>query len=453
MVINDKTLPSFLGVSQRAARRNHAWDLLGVSKLLIFPFFPQRLVGLQCLIGIDPNSLLDVTTYSCKIYFTDQSQPDNYAWNNFELKLDSQDAVPEMHVEKGGFAVAAGQSGDGQSMYGFGMFAAQELVNEVEIIPTVAPPLVLLRPCSVLVEFEMSGKRYQRGTIHCGFAPPPPLTSEERRALASRPDAIKVIVSQLHCSSCKSEINFYDQLNPGSPRPQNLPSTAMSIHEAPQQWACGCGKLSIDLTYLKQGLHDLFRRTMPHANDDIVTKFTPLYEAGRIQNVVADFEQLIETDEDEETIQKYLEDYPVFWSFLSPVRILHKPPVLTKKKADFGIVSTQKVLYLIEIEKPSTKLTNQDGSISAEIQKGANQIRDWQLVVGDHRLALLSELNLKDLDIQEIRYVLIGGLARRTSLDGLRKLRRTPFANNTDFYCYDELGSFLRTLAVALQQL
>jgi hypothetical protein len=181
--------------------------------------------------------------------------------------------------------------------------------------------------------------------------------------------------------------------------------------------------------------------------------FTPLYEAGRIQDIIAEFEQLIEHATEEEPVQKYLEEHPVLWAFLSPVKILHKPAVLTKKKADFGILTSQKLLYLVEIEKPTTRLTNQDGAISGEIQRGANQIRDWQLVVGDHRLALLAELGLKESEVHEIRYLLIGGLARRTTATGLTKIRRSPFALNTDFYCFDELGSFLHTLAGELRWL
>jgi hypothetical protein len=209
----------------------------------------------------------------------------------------------------------------------------------------------------------------------------------------------------------------------------------------------------MNLTYLKQGMHDVLRRPSTHTSASSPLTFTPLYEAGRVQDSIAEYEQLIETATDEEPVQKYLEKHQLFWSFLSPTKILHKPPVLTKKKADFAILTSSKILYLVELEKPTTKLTNLDGSISAEIQKGANQILDWQGVVADHRLALLSEIGLSDADVQSIRYILIGGLARRTDAKGLTKLRRTPFAADTDFYCFDELGSFLHSLARELNRL
>ena len=48
---------------------------------------------------------------------------------------------------------------------------------------------------------------------------------------------------------------------------------------------------------------------------DPVMHFTPLYEAGRIQDIIAEFEQLIETVREEEPVQKYLEEHPVLWAF------------------------------------------------------------------------------------------------------------------------------------------
>ncbi len=48
--MKERDIPIFLGLSNRAARRGHEWDLLGVSNLILFPFFPQWLSGLQLLV-------------------------------------------------------------------------------------------------------------------------------------------------------------------------------------------------------------------------------------------------------------------------------------------------------------------------------------------------------------------------------------------------------------------
>lgn len=454
MTIEESQLPLFLGISHRAARRGHGWDLLGITTLLVFPFFPQRLTGLQCIVGIDRELLGKAKSLSYRFLFTDESQPTNQGWSDQNLSLQSSNEIQTvLPVERGGFALPAMSSDSGTAVLGWGFLGHKDGDSGIEILPVPAPPLTLWRPCRVLVDVEINGNRYRRGEIVCGFAPPSPLTEAERRAIASRPDATKSVVFKIGCKTCSDEVAYFSQLNPSDDRPAKAPGNATRLADAPQRWKCRCGEQSIDLTYLKQGFHDLFRQQKPKHSDDSVMRFMPLYEAGRIQDILAEYERLIESSTDEETVQKYLEENPVFWAYLSPIQILHKPAVLTKKRADFGILTAQKVLFLVEIEKPITRLTNQDGSISSEIQKGANQIRDWQMVVGDHRLALLSELGLSGYEVHEIRYLLIGGLARRTTAEGLAKLRRTPFAPNTDFFCFDELGSFIHILARELHRL
>jgi hypothetical protein len=387
------------------------------------------------------------------LLLTDESQPSNQAWRDYNLSLVSQEMGSTMTFESGGFALTPTPAEEGPTNYTWRFVSSQDDPGSVELLPMPAPPLSVFRPCNVLVEVELNGERYRRGEFTCGFMPPPPLTDEERRAIASRPGAATSVVYDFECNTCRSKAQYYSQLNPLDMRPADLPTSAVPLHAAPSAWLCACGQSSVDLSYLKQGLHDVFRHIRPGTSGTPLMHYTPLYEAGRIQDIVAEYEQLIESVTEEEAVQKYLEDQPVLWAFLSPAKILHKPAVLTKKKADFGILTSHKILYLVEIEKPITGLINRDGSISAEIQKGANQIRDWQGVITDHRLALLSELGLTAGEVQGIRYLLIGGLARRTSATGLTKLRRTPFAPNTDFYCFDELASFLHTLAAELRWL
>lgn len=453
MEIDESTLPLFLGVSRRAAWRGHEWDLLGVAKLILFPFFPQRLTGLQCVLGLNHNLLVASSTSAYRLLLTDESQPTNQAWTDLTWSVVTEEVKGTLAIPQKGFAVPATPPEGGETIFGLGFPGTQEEPGAFELLPTPVPPLMIWRPCRVLVEVEVSGKRYRRGEFICAFRPPAPLTDEERRAIASRPGAPKAVILHMGCKTCGSEANYYSQLNPLDPSPKDLPSGAVPLHEAPNSWKCSCGNNAVDLSFLRQGFHEMFRHGSPRTSEKLLMQFTPLYEAGRIQDIIAEYEQLIEAAVDEEPVQKYLEEHPLFWSFLSPAKILHKPAVLTKKKADFGILTTQHILYLVEIEKPTTRLTNQDGAISAEIQRGANQIRDWQLVVGDHRLALLAELSLKDSEVQEIRYLLIGGLARRATAEGLTKLRRSPLAPNTDFCCFDELASFLHTLAGELRRL
>lgn len=451
MAVDESFVPDFIGISQRAARRGFSWDILGLSNLIVFPFFPQSISGLQLVLALPRNALSNLDSLSYRVTLTDESRPLNKGF------LD-QTFTGEIPPDKTpNFSVPALPPKGGTAGFGIALVSmegSEPGQGSLELFPMPAPPLLLFGPTRVLVDVEMNGQIYRRGQIVCGFSPPAPLTDEERRALMSNPNASKGVSLNIVCGDCKAALSVYLNLDPNAPRSSKISAEAIPLQKAPDHWDC-CGKNPVDLSFLKAGMHELFRR----APNSLVEKlssplsFTPLYEAGRVQDLIAQYEQLIDTALEEEPIQKYLEQHSLFWSFLAPKKILHKPAVLTKKKADFGILTNSRILYLVEIEKPTTKLTNQDGSISAEIQKGANQIRDWQGVVTDHRLALLSELGLAEANVQSIRYILIGGLARRTDANGLTKLRRTPFAPDTEFYCFDELGSFLHSIGRELNRL
>jgi hypothetical protein len=340
MTVDEPNLPLFLGVSRRAARRGYEVDLLGVTRLILFPFFPQRLTGLQLLIGLDRSALVTQGNYSYRWLLTDESQPTNQAWMNLDLSVASREPGSTMPFGRGGFAIPPTPPEGGPTNFGWNVVRMEDAPGSIEILPMPAPPLTVWRPCNVLVEVDLNGERFRRGEFICGVITPPPLTDEERRAIASRPGATESVGFDIGCEVCGSEAHYYAQLNPFDARPVGLPPEAVPFREAPTTWSCRCGQTSIDLSYLKQGLHDVFRHTQPELSEDSVMHFTPLYEAGRIQDIIAEFEQLIEHATDEEPVQKYLEDHPVLWAFLSPVKILHKPAILTKKKADFGILTS-----------------------------------------------------------------------------------------------------------------
>ena len=118
----------------------------------------------------------------------------------------------------------------------------------------------------------------------------------------------------------------------------------------------------------------------------------------------------------------------------------------TKKEADFAILSPNNVLHVIEIEKPRTQLFTKKGKASEEIQVGFNQVRDWQVVVENHRHALLSELDFSDDEVHDIRSLVIGGLAKSNSPENLSKIRRVPPTPKTEILCFDELAGFRHVL-------
>ena len=166
------------------------------------------------------------------------------------------------------------------------------------------------------------------------------------------------------------------------------------------------------------------------------------------------YQQLLKDEEEggEEIFQEFLQENPIIWNFMAPIQIWKKPPILTSYNADFAILNRLKVLYFIEIEKPSTKLIKRDGGVHSELQAGIDQIRDWKIEIDKRREAVLSCLKLSQKDVHDIRYIVIAGLSHKTSTDGLEKIRNMGTDAETIF-CFDELATFLRSTEMELLRL
>lgn len=441
----ERNLPVFLGITEHAARRGLGWNLIGLTSDLIFPFFPQTLSGLHIVLGFPSGFFERSKQLSYRILLTDEQNPSETAKSAHDLV--PQEAESESAPRTGASPPSSEQaaSDKGATMHLIPTYRGGG--KRIKVVPFPAPDLTLREPTTISVDFEVNDRSYQIGTANCVHTVPQPLDDEERRAIKSRPNAPGLVSLGVSCNECQDDTRYYDTLEPTKEPPSEL-EDAVRISDAPDSWECNCGRVQIPLMYAKQGMHDLFRQIRPKGDEqrEVVQSYIPLHQSDRIEGVVARYEDLIEGEPGEEAVQKYLENHPVFWSFLSPQRIIHKPPILTKKNADFGILSSQSIFYLVEIEKPRTKLITKGGKVSEEIQKGARQIRDWEMVVSEKRMALLSELDLDDTDVYDIRYLLIGGLVSRVDSDGLTKLRRSAFPKEVQFFGFDELASFLHTL-------
>ena len=144
---------------------------------------------------------------------------------------------------------------------------------------------------------------------------------------------------------------------------------------------------------------------------------------------------------------------PIFWNFLAPHRIWIKPPILTKYKADFAVLSRMRVLYFIEIEKPNTTLIKKsDGGIHSKLNTALTQVRSWRLEIEKRREAVLDALHLTQKDVHDIKFIVIAGMAIKTSTVELEILRKMK--TDADFiFCFDELASFLHSTGTALLNL
>jgi hypothetical protein len=421
------------------------WDLFGFAQALFMPFFPQRLTDLHMLVAF-PHQVL-AGKEQVRITLTDLSAPTTKAW------LDMIMAEPEelaSTIRLGEPPKIVGSDPRLLVYFNHKPPRGADWHEESTAVPVTCPPLFLARPCTVAVSAKIGDTERRIGSFDCVHVVPPPLSPGEILAIRSRPDAAKLLKIRLGCTKCEGQLWLGKYLDKEGANTKALDGCVV-LEEAPDDWVCSCGSVKVPLTYLKQGIHDLFRHGTARAPDEI--RFTPLYESGAVASILHDYQELINGDPCEESVQSFLEKHPIVWNFIAPKRILPKPPVLTKKKADFAILTSNRILYLVEIEKPRTRLTTASGGMHSQLQAGLNQIRDWRVVVQDFRGAFLSQIDIPEGEVDDIRYILVAGLAHRTPQVPLMTLRRSSLDDHVHWYTFDDLAAFLRSTECELRRL
>ncbi len=126
MTTDESGLPIFLGMSRRVAKRGYEWDLLGLTNVLQFPFFPQKLTGLQCVLGFDASSLITHKNRLYRLILTDESQPTNQGASDLTFSFDMQESAPTMRSGRHGFALPLSQPKDETDAYKWPMLGAEQ---------------------------------------------------------------------------------------------------------------------------------------------------------------------------------------------------------------------------------------------------------------------------------------------------------------------------------------
>lgn len=443
----EKQLPIFLGVCHKALLRfgGLVQDLYGVTDYLAVHFFPLSLGDLILLMAF-PKEFVNIqepVQITLKNLKTGKKASIGLNTQICDIEGD-QIQINAAHVEK-----PYTRDKVTQEYVGSPVMISQYNPFKMMVIP--CPNLFLTEPSDIDLYYQVGDEEHKLGTITCRFVPPPPMTESERNALMSQPNAHNIIF-RVMCNECKDTVRFYLSLD-GVSTPKKEDIDSILITDAPDMWECSCGQHKIPLCYLKQGMHTLFR-TLPLSGVKKRLGVIPLYEKSSISSMLSEYQiMLIEQfEENEEVFQQYLQDHPLFWNFLAPLRIWHKPPILTKYNADFAILTRMRVLYFVEIEKPKTTLIKADGGVHSELQTGLDQIRNWKIEIDKRREAVLSGLNLEQKEVHEIGYIVIAGLANKTGTSGMEKIRKMK--TDADFiFCFDELASFLHSTVTALAEL
>lgn len=444
----EKQLPIFLGVCHKALLRFEGLiqDLYGVTDYLGMHFFPQSLGDLFILMAF-PKEFMSVQDPT-QIMLRNRKTGEQVHYGMYKQTCTIEGGhmkVNAAHVEK-----PYARDPVTQDYVGSRVMISEH--NPFKMMTVPCPNLFVPEPSDIDLYYNADDQKHKLGTIACRYVPPPPMTESERNALMSRPNALNVVVIQMMCNKCENTARFHLSLD-GVSTPKEGDVDSVLIKDAPDFWECSCGQHKIPLCYLKQGMHTLFR-TLPLSGVKKRLGVVPLYEKSSILSMLSQYQTMLieQAEGNEEVFQQYLRDHPLFWNFLAPSRIWHKPPILTKYNADFAILTSMRVLYFVEIEKPRTTLIKGDGGVHSELQAALDQIRNWKIEIDKRREAVLSGLDIEQKEVHDIRYIVVAGLANKTGTSGMEKVRKMK--TDADFiFCFDELASFLHSTEAALAEL
>lgn len=299
-------------------------------------------------------------------------------------------------------------------------------------IPLVKTGWIIPKPGIYYLE-QLSNETCTRiGTIQFVFIITVPLTLERIAAIRSDPGAAKGVRIELGCKHCPSKYRAYAALE----RSQNYEGDGWAWYEdSPDTFKCECGEAVIDLQYIRRNLHGMLGL---HCRDSGQLSFMPMYEKTSLESTRTAFAQLVSRNPREELLQQFLDENPILLHQFPAERILPKPPILTSYVADFGIVTPQKELILIELETTTTRLMKKNGGIAAPLSHAFDQVRDWLHEVDEHRLAVLDSLKIDRDDVSLVRGVIIAGRDSGYDARNLRKLKGADWGRVT-FLTYDDL--------------
>ena len=313
-------------------------------------------------------------------------------------------------------------------------------------LPLGATQWVVNEPGVYYLEQLKSDGAVRVGTLQFAAVDALPLSAERIAAIKSEPNAAKAVRLELGCKHCSAKFRVYAALEQSS-RPED--ESWIWYQNAPETFECDCGKTSMDLQYIRRNLHGLLGHQRP---GDSEIQFMPLYERSSLQSIRTNFAQLIGREPREEKLQQFIDENPILLHQFPAEKIIPKPPILTSYVADFGIVTPQKELILIELEKTTTRLMKKGGDMAAPLSHAFDQVRNWLHEVDEHRLAVLDSLKIDRNAVSSVRGIVIAGRDVGYDARDLRRLKGVDYGR-VAFLTYDDLVFALDALVRRVEKM
>jgi hypothetical protein len=301
------------------------------------------------------------------------------------------------------------------------------------------PPMLVSRPGHYSVfKVQADGSELEVGSFNVLQLDALPLDATRIAAIRSDPTAAKAVRIELGCRKCPSKVRAFASLDKKAEA-----EGFVWYRDISDNFDCDCGSTHIDVRSIKANLHGLLGHAISSGAPSSVT-VSPLYEQSMLLEIRRLFVDLLERNPPEEEIQKFIQDNPVLLHQFPAEKLFFKPAILTFFKADFAVLTPQKELILIEIEKTKTRLMNQSGDAAQPLSHSIDQVRNWLHVADEHRLAVLAALRLDQ--VSAIRGVVIAGRDGPYDREHLRRLKGFD-RGRIVFLTFDDVAASLASLA------
>lgn len=420
----------FLGVCERASYVTEGntnilkWNIIGLKHVILSNIYPLSLAGIILGIAFDNKTIQCAT----KITIFNQDEQE-VGFINLELR----------HAEPSNAELALKKDGP--------MLLVPKHGWTTAFLPIGKSDILIASPGRYYLKVEINDTKEIIGEIQFALIDPPELTPERIAAIKSDPTAAKFIRIEVGCKKCPDKFKAYAGLEQN----KKLEDDGHIFYsEIPDTFVCGCGGAKIDLTIIRKNLHGLLGQR--RREESLEVGFIPLYEKSTLDDLRKKFVKVINSKPKEELLQKFIEENLILLHQFPAEKIFFKPPILTFFKADFGIITPQKELILIEIEKTTTKLLKNDGGVHHSLTHAFDQVRDWLHRVDEHRLAILDSLKIDRSQVSTVRGVVIAGLDSGYDAQYLRQLKGNDWGR-VIFLTYDDLLFALDALRQKIDQL
>lgn len=406
----------FLGVCERFAYVRDGntnlfkWNILGLKNIILSYIFPIKFRNLGIGLAIDYDK------------FTDK----------IDLRIIDKERK-EVGFIKIQIVKNIQQESKGVTLPGYvSMILVPKNNWSAVFLPAKETDIIIYKPGIYNICLSQQDELNVIGQLDFVLINPPPLTQERIAAIKSDPTAVKSVRMDFKCKKCLSKFKMYAALQPD----KKLEADGyLRDNTVPDEYICDCGKTRIDLQLPRKNLHG-YLGLKTGQNEEL--DFSPLYEKSVLEGVRDRFISIINSKPPEELLQKFIQENPILLHQFPAEKIFFKPPLLNQYHADFGIVTPQKELILIEIETAHTRLMKKNGGIAAPLTHAFDQIRNWLHVADEHRLAVLESISIEKDEVSSVRGIVIAGRDSSCDKKHIRKLKGIDWGK-ISFLTYDDL--------------